>query len=139
MNYFHLAEFVVFLHLLYAAYVFLGLLLVAAGIIRHWRWVRNFPFRLSHLICTLVVGLEAGGGLICPLTRLENYFIQMGGGSGYYRSFFGNILSALLYYDLPEWLFAITYLIWTVLAILLYLIAPPRRGKAKETKDELMD
>ena len=134
MNYTRAADIVVFFHLFYAAYVFLGLLLVAAGIIRHWRWVRNFPFRISHLICTLVVGLEVGVGLICPLTRLENYFLRGGGGEGYQHSFFGNILSSLLYYDLSEWIFAVAYLVWAALAILLYLLAPPRRGKSKGGK-----
>ena len=87
MNYIRASDLVVAFHLLFASYVFLGLLLVLAGVVRHWAWVRNFPFRLSHLICTLVVGLEAGGGLICPLTRLENIFLQRGGETGYHRSF----------------------------------------------------
>jgi len=122
-----LADLTVALHLVYAAYVLFGYFFVLAGIIFKWRWIRNFTFRISHLICTLLVGLEAAGGVICPLTILENRLLRASGGAGYERSFFGHLFSELLYYQAPEWVFTVSYITWSLLVLLTFVLAPPRR------------
>ncbi len=129
MNYCFLADLIIALHLAYAGYVLFGYLLTLLGLAFGWRWIRNFPFRLSHLICTVLVGLEAAGGIACPLTVLENYFLRLAGSPGYERSFIGNLMVRLLYYEAPEEYFAVIYIAWTLLVVLTYVLAPPVRKR----------
>ena len=44
----YLADGVVALHVSYVAFVVLGQLLILAGVVFRWQWVRNFWFRLGR-------------------------------------------------------------------------------------------
>jgi hypothetical protein len=68
-----MADFILILHALYILFVIGGQLLILIGWFRRWKWVRNIPFRLAHLLAIGFVVLEAWFGIVCPLTNLENY------------------------------------------------------------------
>lgn len=118
-----LADLVVLLHLTYVGFVLFGYGAVLLGAWRGWTWVRNRLFRRLHLAAIALVAGEALLGLVCPLTWLEDW-LQQGGGHG---TFVGRLAHAVLYYDFPAWVFTTTYVLLTLLAVLLYWRVPPRR------------
>jgi ABC-type antimicrobial peptide transport system permease subunit len=119
-----LADLVLFLHVCYAAFVLGGLFLLPLGLRLGWHWARARSLRLTHLICTALVAVEALIGLTCPLTWLENMLLVASAAPGYDRSFVGHILYELLYYDAPAWVFLVAYTALTLAVVLLYHYAP---------------
>lgn len=125
------ADLILVVHLGYAAFVLGGLLVLPLGLGLQWAWVRTWSFRLSHLACTAIVALEAVVGLMCPLTWLEDLARTAAGAEGYSRSFIGDLLFRLLYYEAPAWVFTVAYLALTLMVLMLLYYAPPvRRGRA---------
>jgi len=120
-----LADLVLVLHVLYAAFVLGGVLILPLGVWRQWGWVRSRAFRLPHLACTAIVAVEALIGLTCPLTWLEHRLLVASGAPGYERSFVGDLLYGLLYYDAPMWVFTAAYTALTLMVAGLYYYAPP--------------
>jgi hypothetical protein len=68
-----LADFVALLHALFSIFVVGGLILLAAGLVLGWRWVRRPGFRVAHCGAVLFVAVRAWLGLPCPLTWLEDH------------------------------------------------------------------
>lgn len=66
-----LADGIFLIHILFILFVVVGLLVIGIGLLRKWRWVRNFWFRTIHLICIGVVVMESWTGITCPLTTYE--------------------------------------------------------------------
>ncbi len=115
------------MHLGYAAFVVIGFVLILAGALCRWRWIRNRVFRMLHLGCIVLVAVEAVVGQICPLTLLENWLLVAAGQSGYERTFIGQLLFDLLYYDFPAWVFTLVYLTLAALTGLTLLLIPPAK------------
>ncbi|MDP6153380.1 MAG: DUF2784 domain-containing protein, partial [Phycisphaeraceae bacterium] len=78
-----LADFVLIVHFGIVLFVLLGMLLTLIGLAARWRWVRNFWFRMAHLITIVMVVLQAWLGVVCPLTILENGLSERAGRQGY--------------------------------------------------------
>jgi hypothetical protein len=116
-----LADAVLLLHLAYVGFVVLGFVAVPLGWALGWCWVRWRTLRLLHLAAIAGVALEALLGLVCPLTRWE----AMLRGSATAESFVGRLVQAVLFYDLPGWVFTIAYVALTALAVALYRLVPP--------------
>jgi hypothetical protein len=70
------------LHSLFVCFVVLGLILIVAGGLRGWQWVRNPWFRLGHLQAIGIVVLQAWLGIWCPLTLLEMSLREKAGAGG---------------------------------------------------------
>ncbi len=81
------ADMVVFLHLGFVLFVMLGGLLVL-----QWKWVM-----WVHLPAAMWGALIEFTGWICPLTPLENWLREAGGGQGYQSDFIEHYLLPLLY------------------------------------------
>ncbi|MFB0516052.1 MAG: DUF2784 domain-containing protein [Candidatus Neomarinimicrobiota bacterium] len=120
-----LTDVVVFIHLGYASFVLVGFMLILAGAVLGWRWIRNRVFRWVHLGCIALVAVEAVVGQICPLTLLENWLLVRSGGVGYERTFIGQLLYDLLYYDFPAWVFTVAYVTLAALTALTLVLIPP--------------
>ena len=82
-----LAFVTVLLHLAFILFVIFGGLAVA-------RWRRLAPL---HLACAAWGAYVALANRICPLTPLENWFRQKGGGAGYSGDFLEHYLLAVVY------------------------------------------
>jgi hypothetical protein len=121
-----LADAVLIAHVLVALFLVGGFAVILAGM-RRWDWVRNRAFRLTHLAATVFVAAEALLGIPCPLTRWEDILRATGRGE---RSFIGRSLALLLYYDLPEWIFAIAYCAFAAAVIWTWHAIPPRPWRA---------
>lgn len=130
-----IADLLVGLHVAYVGYVVVGLLLIVAGWIAGWRWVRNFWFRISHLVMMLVVVCEQFMNITCPLSTWEWYFRGLAGQPISGETFMGRLLHSILFYDAPEWVFAVGYYSFGVLVAATFLFCRPRwPGAARRRK-----
>jgi len=116
-----LADLVLVLHFFIAGFIVLGLILVWAGALAGWRWIRNPWFRYLHLAAIAFVAAEALLGYACPLTIWED--VLRGGARP--ETFVGRWVARLLYYNAPEWVFASLYVAWAAAALLTLRLVPP--------------
>jgi uncharacterized protein DUF2784 len=101
-----LAFFTVLFHLAFILFVIFGGLLV----------VRRPRLAPLHLACAAWGAYVSLANRICPLTPLENWFRQNGGGSGYRGDFLEHYLLAIVY---PTGLTATTQRVLGVAVIVL--------------------
>lgn len=127
-TYLLLADAVLITHALFVVFVVFGLVFVVVGGFRGWRWARNRWFRFIHLAGIGIVVVQAWLGIICPLTTLEMWLRQRGGGNLYSGGFIQHWVSNLLYYQLPLWAFAVIYTAFAALVVLAWWRFPPRRA-----------
>lgn len=121
------ADAILLLHVIFVAFVVIGLLLIFAGKWRHWRWVHNFWFRLLHLLAIAYVVLQSWLGAICPLTIWEMQLRARAGDAVYSGSFIAHWLGQLLYYRAPEWVFIVIYTGFGALVAASWYWVRPRR------------
>jgi len=116
-----IADAILVVHALFVLFVVGGFVLILLGA-RSWSWVRNRAFRILHLAAIAFVTIETVLGYTCPLTIWED---TLRGGSSE-RSFIGRWVARFLYYDFPEWVFAIAYCIFTLAVVCAWWLVPPR-------------
>ena len=117
------------LHVLFVAFVVVGLVLILAGGILRWSWVRNRTFRIAHLVAIGIVVLQSWFGMICPLTTIEMALRARAGDATYAGSFIAHWLESLLYYQAPAWVFAVCYTAFGALVVASWFWVRPRNSK----------
>lgn len=121
-----LADLVLVVHVSYVLFVVLGLVLVLAGYVRKWGWVRNFWFRTAHITAITIVVAESWWEITCPLTVWESRLRRDAGESGYRGDFIAGWLHELLFIDLSPWAFTVVYTLFGGLVLLTFFLVPPR-------------
>ena len=121
------ADTLLILHTMLVGFVILGLVATFAGYFCQWRWVRNFWFRLSHLIVIGVVVLQSWLGVLCPLTAWEMALRAKAGEAGYEGSFIQHWLQSILYYSAPDWVFSLAYTVFGALVLASWFVVRPER------------
>ena len=121
-----MADVLLVVHFLIAAFIVLGLVAVWLGAALGWRCVHNPWFRYLHLGAIAFVAAEAVLGVACPLTVWED--LLRGGRSlnGGAESFVSRWVRALLFYQAPEWVFTSAYLAWATATLVTLRLVPPR-------------
>ena len=127
MPYLLAADAVLLLHVLFVVFVVTGLVLILAGKLLSWAWVRNWWFRVIHLAAIGVVVLQSWLGAICPLTKLEMYLRGKAGDAMYAGSFVAHWLESILYYRAPAWVFAACYTAFAAIVVLSWVWVRPHR------------
>ena len=122
-----LADFILVIHFLFALFVVGSLPLIWIGAWMGLGFVRNLRFRLAHLVAILFVAVESLIGMVCPLTSLEDVLR----GTGNAGSFVQRWLHRILYYDLPEWVLTVSYVMFALLVAFTFVIVPPSRRKVR--------
>lgn len=120
------ADLIVGLHVAYVAFVVLAVPAILVGGLLGAEWVRNSWFRNIHLAMIAVVVGQSVCGVTCPLTVWENRLRALAGQQGYERSFIGQWLHDLLFFDVSPGMFAIIYSVFGALVVGLFLAFPPR-------------
>ena len=116
------ADVVLVVHFAFVLFVVGGFALILAGAGLGWRWIRNRTLRHAHLAAIIFVAAEALVGIACPLTVWEA-LLRRSAPDG--PSFVAHWVSRLLYYDLPEWVFATAYVLFaSAVAVTLWLVPP---------------
>jgi hypothetical protein len=100
-----LADLVLLVHFGFVLFVVGGLALIWIGAAAGWRWVRNLWFRVAHLGAIVFVAGEALLGIWCPLTLWEDALRGAHGEKG----FIARWIHRVMFYDFPEWIFAVAY------------------------------
>ncbi len=113
-------------HVLFVAFVVIGLALILVGKILEWAWVRNPWFRVAHLAAIGVVAIQSWVGVICPLTTWEMALRERAGDITYSGSFISHWLEALLYYRAPAWVFVVCYTVFAAIVIASWFWVRPR-------------
>ncbi len=121
-----LADLVLVLHVGYAGFVVVGFVLIVLGIVRRWRWVRNFWFRLAHVLAIGLVAAESVINFECPLTTLEKHLRERAGEASYAGDFIPYWISRAIPFDLSIADFVWLYVGLTLLVLLTFVLAPPR-------------
>jgi len=122
-----LSDIVLLLHSLFVVFIIIALLLTVVGGFRQWLWIRNWWFRVVHLVGIVVVVAQSWVGILCPLTTLEMWLRGQAGEMQYDRSFIQYWLERLLYYDAPEWVFVVVYTAFGLLVIIAWARFPPQK------------
>lgn len=120
------ADIVLLLHVSFVAFVVLGLLLIFVGSAFAWPLIRNPWFRWAHLAAIVVVVMQSWLGVICPLTTLEMALRSRAGDSVYPGAFIAHWLETVLYYDAPQWVFAVCYTVFGALVVVSWFRIRPR-------------
>ncbi|MBX9631104.1 MAG: DUF2784 domain-containing protein [Burkholderiales bacterium] len=116
------ADAVLIVHFAFVTFVVGGFALIWIGHFADWRWIGNRIFRSLHLAAITFVAIESLIGMVCPLTQWEDALR----GRTEERSFIARGLHAILFYDLPEWLFTGLYVAFAVLTALTIRLVPMR-------------
>ena len=94
--------------------------------------MRDFRFRMAHLLAMGFVAAESLVGMVCPLTEWENNLrVRAGGGAKYEASFIEHWLSGILFYEVSERTFMLIYCGFFALVVATYWVVPPRRVRSK--------
>lgn len=122
-----LADVILIVHFAFVLFVTGGLVLIWIGAAAGWQWVRHFWFRVAHLGAIVFVAGEALVGVWCPLTVWE---AQLRGARPE-KSFIAQWIHRILFYDFPEWVFTVAYVLFAfvVVATLWFVRPSPRRQK----------
>jgi polyferredoxin len=116
------ADLVLVVHFAFVLFVVGGFALILAGAVLGWRWIRSRTFRYAHLASIVFVAAEALVGAACPLTVWEDVLRRASPDA---PSFVARWVARLLYYDLPEWVFATAYVVLaSAVAVTLWLVPP---------------
>ena len=119
-----LADAVLFVHFAFVAFVVGGVAAVWTGAALGWRWIRNLRFRIAHLAAILFVAAEALLGVMCPLTVWEDALRGRGSDLG----FIARWIRAVMFYEVPPWIFTFAYVAFAVIVALTFWLVPPSRA-----------
>jgi hypothetical protein len=126
MMYAALADGVVVFHVAYVGFIVIGQLLILLGVPFRWQWVRNFWFRLSHLVAIAIVAVEAAIDYTCPLTTLERTLREWAGQESSTESFIARLMHSFIVHDWPQWVFNVVHISFAFLVLLTFVAARPR-------------
>ncbi len=126
MIYRSLADLVVAVHFAYVALVVGGMAAILLGLWLGWPWARNFWFRTIHLLMIVIVAVQAILGILCPLTTWEFELRIAAGDEGRPGTFVSRLVHAVLFFELPQWVFLFGYVLFGLVVFLAFLLAPPK-------------
>jgi hypothetical protein len=123
-----LADIILIIHFLFVLFVVGSVPLIWIGARLGWRFVRNIRFRLAHLGAILFVSMESLAGMVCPLTLLEDSLRH----SPTDTSFVQRWLHRILFYDVPEGVLTVLYLLFAILVAITFKFVPPSRYRRSD-------
>lgn len=124
-----LADLLVVIHCGYASFIVVGLVLILLGAWRKWAWVRNFWFRLLHLLMIAVVVEESLLGVVCPLTDWERTLRKKAGETVAEGTFIGRIVHHFLFVDFSPATMTVFYCLFGLLIVATLFLVPPKWPK----------
>ncbi|MDH5600631.1 MAG: DUF2784 domain-containing protein [Gammaproteobacteria bacterium] len=120
------ADAILYLHVLIAMFIIIGLILIFAGKAFSWGWIYNPWFRLIHLLTISIVVIQSWFGIICPFTTLEMELRSKAGDAVYSGTFISHWLETILYYQAPAWVFIVCYTVFGIIVFASWFLIRPR-------------
>ncbi|WP_315853640.1 DUF2784 domain-containing protein [Marinobacterium arenosum] len=121
------ADTILAMHVVVVVFIVFGLFLIYVGCFLKWSWVRNFWFRIVHLVSIGIVVVQSWMGEICPLTTWEMALRERAGQATYSGSFIQHWMQYILYYDAPGWVFSVCYTLFGCLVFASWFVVRPNR------------
>jgi len=118
-----LANTILVIHFLFVLFVVVGLPVIWIGAWLRLNFVRNIWLRIAHLTAILFVVGESLLGMVCPLTAWEDELRQLETSD----SFIQRWLHSLLFYNFPEGVLTIVYVLFALLVLATFILIPPHR------------
>jgi hypothetical protein len=118
------------LHLAVIAFNVAGCVLIPIGKWHGWRWVREFWWRLAHVLSLAVVAGQALLGRACFLTIWQGDL----SGSAHVQPLIESWINRLIYWELPLWVFVAAYVALFVYVIVLWIWVRPRMWRPKRMR-----
>ena len=120
------------MHAIVVLFIVASVPVIWCGYFRGWGFVRNFYFRLVHVLLMGIVALESILGISCPLTVWEDVLRTNSAAAPMRENgFIAHWLRQLLFYDFPAWVFTAAYLIFFLLVVATFFWVPPRSPKLR--------
>ena len=129
------ADSMLLLHVSFVVFVVFGLILILAGGLLGWTWVRNPWLRIVHLVAIATVVLQSWLGIACPLTTWEMTLRAKAGQSVYPGAFIAHWFHKLLYYQLPGWAFTLVYTVFGCAVLASWFWIRPRAFVKAKPRD----
>jgi len=114
------------IHLAIIAFNVAGCVLIPLGAWLGWRWVREFWWRLAHLLSFAVVAAQALLGRACFLTIWQDEL----SGTTHVQPLIEQWINGLIYWDLPLWVFAAAYVAVFVYVVALWVWVRPGKWRS---------
>jgi hypothetical protein len=124
-----LADAILVLHALLVLFILGALPVIWVGYFRRWRFVRNFYFRMAHLLLIGIVAAESVFGVWCPLTTWED---SLRSRATYDNGFIAYWVHKLLFYDFPVWVFTTAYVVFFILVAAAFYFVPPEFPRSRK-------
>jgi hypothetical protein len=125
-----LADLILITHTLVVLFIVGGLVVIWIGYFRKWRFVRNFYFRIAHLLAMGFVAVQTIFGEMCPLTTWEDQLrVRAGVGPQYEASFIGHWLGKILFYEIDDKVLVIVYTMFFALVVWTVFLVKPRNPR----------
>lgn len=118
-----LANIILIFHLLFILFVVGGLPVIWVGAWLGLSFVRNIWFRITHLAAILFVAGSSYLGIVCPLTIWEDRLRQLETN----ESFIQRWLHRIVFYDVPEGILTMVYIMFALLVAATFVLVPPYR------------
>jgi hypothetical protein len=120
------ADLIVVVHFLVVGFVLGSQVLILLGYWRHWIWIRNTAFRLTHLILIVFISIQSLAGDLCPLTIWE-YRLRLLAGQAVGKDvpFMARVFRQIIFYALPAWAFNVIYVAFGIIVIMTFVLIPP--------------
>jgi hypothetical protein len=120
------ADAILLAHLAFVGFVVAGFGLIWLGYFLRWRWVRDWRFRLAHLLAMGFVLAEALTGTRCFLTVWEARLREAAGENPYAETFMQHWAGRILFHYWPPEVFAALYAGFFTLVLLTFWMVRPR-------------
>jgi hypothetical protein len=122
-----LADVILVLHAILVLFNIGALPVIWVGYFRGWAFVRNFYFRIIHLLLIGVVAAESVFGIMCPMTTWEDALRSSRGTEPLHQNgFIAHWVHQLLFFDFPAWVFTVAYLLFLMLVVLTFFCVRPQ-------------
>lgn len=114
------------IHLAIIAFNVAGCVLIPLGAWLGWPWVREFWWRLAHLLSFAVVAVQALLGRACFSTIWQDEL----SGTTHVQPLIEQWINGLIYWDLPLWVFAAAYVAVFVYVVALWVWVRPGKWRS---------
>jgi hypothetical protein len=123
-----LANLVLFIHVGVVLFNVGGLIAIPFGARRGWRFVYVFWWRALHLGLLFLVAAQALLGRACFLTLWQSALETASGAPADTTPLVQRWAEAVLFWDLPLWVFTALYILVLAYAVFLWWRVPPQRS-----------
>jgi hypothetical protein len=126
MGYALLADVILITHFLLVVFNVGALPAIWLGHFFKWQFVRNFCFRITHLLLIAFVAAEAALGTICPLTSWEDQLrVRAGEDARYQSGYIAYWVHRIMFYDFDPKFFIIAYALFFILVLATFIWIKP--------------